>query len=84
MRTCSQTNFLADFSKLQYGTVVTRKGLSKKKKNCFSQHGKLKDVRLVTYRNGSSKGLAYIEYENEVRLLAYIIPNFLFGGGFCL
>ncbi|XP_025090591.1 squamous cell carcinoma antigen recognized by T-cells 3-like isoform X2 [Pomacea canaliculata] len=31
----------------------------------FGQHGKLKDVRLVTYRNGSSKGLAYIEYENE-------------------
>lgn len=31
----------------------------------FSIHGKLKDVRLVTYRNGHSKGLAYVEYLNE-------------------
>jgi len=31
------------------------------------QHGKLKDVRIVTYRNGSPKGLAYVEYEDEVR-----------------
>ena len=30
------------------------------------QHGKLKDVRIVTYRNGSPKGLAYVEYEDEV------------------
>lgn len=32
---------------------------------CF-QHGELKDVRLVTYRSGQSKGLAYIEYVDEV------------------
>ena len=32
------------------------------------QHGKVKDVRLVTYRSGASKGLAYVEYETEVRL----------------
>ncbi|KAI4487937.1 hypothetical protein M0802_011699 [Mischocyttarus mexicanus] len=31
----------------------------------FNVHGKLKDVRLVTYRNGHSKGLAYVEYLNE-------------------
>ncbi|XP_043684557.1 squamous cell carcinoma antigen recognized by T-cells 3-like [Vespula pensylvanica] len=31
----------------------------------FNIHGKLKDVRLVTYRNGHSKGLAYVEYLNE-------------------
>ncbi|XP_047369403.1 squamous cell carcinoma antigen recognized by T-cells 3-like [Vespa velutina] len=31
----------------------------------FNIHGKLKDVRLVTYRNGHSKGLAYIEYLDE-------------------
>ncbi|XP_015185897.1 PREDICTED: squamous cell carcinoma antigen recognized by T-cells 3 [Polistes dominula] len=31
----------------------------------FNIHGKLKDVRLVTYRNGHSKGLAYVEYFNE-------------------
>ena len=30
------------------------------------QHGKLKDVRLVTYRSGAPKGLAYVEYEDEV------------------
>jgi len=33
------------------------------------QHGKLKDVRIVTYRNGMSKGIAYVEYENEVRII---------------
>lgn len=32
----------------------------------FSEFGKLKDVRLVTYRNGHSKGLAYVDFENEV------------------
>jgi hypothetical protein len=26
----------------------------------------VKDVRLVTYRSGASKGIAYIEYESEV------------------
>ncbi|XP_067679944.1 squamous cell carcinoma antigen recognized by T-cells 3-like [Haliotis asinina] len=33
--------------------------------NIFNQHGKLKDVRLVTYRNGMSKGIAYVEFETE-------------------
>ncbi|XP_071448809.1 squamous cell carcinoma antigen recognized by T-cells 3-like [Hetaerina americana] len=32
----------------------------------FSPYGTLKDVRLVTYRNGHSKGLAYIDFEDEV------------------
>ncbi|XP_005099708.1 squamous cell carcinoma antigen recognized by T-cells 3 [Aplysia californica] len=31
----------------------------------FKEHGKLKDVRMVTYRNGRPKGIAYVEYENE-------------------
>ncbi|XP_055643637.1 squamous cell carcinoma antigen recognized by T-cells 3 isoform X1 [Toxorhynchites rutilus septentrionalis] len=31
----------------------------------FEPFGKLKDVRLVYYRSGKSKGLAYVEYENE-------------------
>lgn len=31
----------------------------------FKVHGNLKEVRLVTYRNGHSKGLAYIEYHDE-------------------
>jgi len=34
------------------------------------QHGKVEDVRIVTYRNGTPKGLAYVEYENEVRIVA--------------
>lgn len=31
----------------------------------FKEHGKLKEVRLVTYRSGAPKGLAYVEFENE-------------------
>lgn len=31
----------------------------------FRIHGDLKEVRLVTYRNGHSKGLAYVEYHDE-------------------
>ena len=31
----------------------------------FSKHGQLKSVRIVTARNGKSKGLAYVEYETE-------------------
>nr|XP_033338957.1 squamous cell carcinoma antigen recognized by T-cells 3-like [Megalopta genalis] len=31
----------------------------------FKVHGTLKEVRIVTYRNGHSKGLAYVEYEDE-------------------
>lgn len=31
----------------------------------FSEHGKLKEVRMVTYRNGAFKGLAYVEYTDE-------------------
>ncbi|XP_059487231.1 squamous cell carcinoma antigen recognized by T-cells 3-like [Neocloeon triangulifer] len=31
----------------------------------FSEFGALKDVRLVTYRNGHFKGLAYVEFEDE-------------------
>nr|XP_003704670.1 PREDICTED: squamous cell carcinoma antigen recognized by T-cells 3-like [Megachile rotundata] len=31
----------------------------------FKVHGTLKEVRIVTYRNGHSKGLAYVEYDDE-------------------
>ncbi|KAL7670643.1 hypothetical protein ACOME3_005575 [Neoechinorhynchus agilis] len=31
----------------------------------FRRHGSLREVRLVRYRNGHSKGLAYVEYEDE-------------------
>ncbi len=31
----------------------------------LSKFGKLKEVRIVTYKNGKSKGLAYAEFEDE-------------------
>lgn len=31
----------------------------------FVQFGELKDVRLITYRNGHSKGIAYIDYKGD-------------------
>ncbi|XP_011296923.1 squamous cell carcinoma antigen recognized by T-cells 3 [Fopius arisanus] len=31
----------------------------------FKAYGPLKDVRIVTYRNGHSKGLAYVDFEDE-------------------
>ena len=31
----------------------------------FKVHGELKEVRIVTYRNGHSKGLAYVEFVDE-------------------
>ncbi|CAK1541645.1 unnamed protein product [Leptosia nina] len=31
----------------------------------FNKHGALKDVRVVTFKDGKPKGLAYIEYEDE-------------------
>lgn len=33
----------------------------------FGQYGALKDIRLVTYRNGHFKGLAYVDFADEVR-----------------
>ncbi|KAL8580978.1 hypothetical protein ACOMHN_017544 [Nucella lapillus] len=41
--------------------TLTAEGLE----NIFKEHGKVKDVRLVTYRSGAPKGLAYVEYETE-------------------
>ncbi|CAG2170287.1 unnamed protein product [Oppiella nova] len=34
-------------------------------KKVFEKYGTLKDVRLVTYRNGHSKGCAYVEFNDE-------------------
>ncbi|KAH9515148.1 Squamous cell carcinoma antigen recognized by T-cells 3 [Bulinus truncatus] len=31
----------------------------------FQMHGKIKEIRMVTYRNGSPKGIAYVEYNDE-------------------
>ena len=41
---------------------VTREELSE----VFSKFGKLKEVRVPIYRNGHSKGIAFIDYEDEV------------------
>ncbi|XP_075245428.1 spliceosome associated factor 3, U4/U6 recycling protein-like isoform X2 [Convolutriloba macropyga] len=34
-------------------------------KEMFSKYGELKDVRIVTYKNGNSKGLAFVEFVSE-------------------
>ncbi|XP_048775052.2 squamous cell carcinoma antigen recognized by T-cells 3-like [Ostrea edulis] len=31
----------------------------------FSEHGRVREIRMVTYRSGAPKGLAYVEYEDE-------------------
>lgn len=35
-------------------------------RDIFSKYGDLKEVRLVTYRNGHSKGCAYVEFKDEL------------------
>lgn len=39
----------------------------------FFQHGNIKEIRLVTYRNGSPKGLAYVEFDNEVGAQIHLV-----------
>eukprot|EP00092_Neocalanus_flemingeri_P022932 GFUD01024863.1.p1 GENE.GFUD01024863.1~~GFUD01024863.1.p1 ORF type:complete len:939 (+),score=286.08 GFUD01024863.1:83-2899(+) len=41
----------------------------------FEKFGKLIDVRLVTYRNGHSKGLAFVDYEEEVGAATALIKT---------
>ena len=41
----------------------------------FGQYGELKDVRLVTYRNGHSKGIAYVEYTSEASASKAIVQT---------
>lgn len=35
-------------------------------RSIFEKYGQLKDVRVVTYRNGHSKGCAYVEFADEI------------------
>ena len=35
-------------------------------RNIFEKYGQLRDIRIVTYRNGHSKGCAYIDFDDEV------------------
>jgi hypothetical protein len=44
----------------------------------FKSYGALKDVRIVTYRNGHSKGLAYVEFHDEVCSFIDFLFSFLF------
>jgi len=41
----------------------------------FKSYGSLKGVRIVTYRNGHSKGLAYVEFHDEVCNFILFYPN---------
>jgi RNA recognition motif-containing protein len=34
--------------------------------NLFSKYGVIRDIRIVTYRNGHSKGCAYVEFKDEL------------------
>lgn len=63
-----------DEPKLKYATVLEKNKLfvrnlpqnyqKEQVENIFKEFG-AKDIRLVTYKNGKSKGLAYVEFENE-------------------
>lgn len=44
-------------------------------KELFGKHGALKDVRLVTFRNGHSKGLAFVDFEDEVSAAQAILKT---------
>jgi len=41
----------------------------------FGVHGKILDIRLVTYRNGHSKGMAFVDYEDEVSAAAALLKT---------
>jgi len=41
----------------------------------FGKHGKIIDIRLVTYRNGHSKGMAFVDYEEEVSAAAALLKT---------
>jgi len=50
-------------------TEVTRKELAE----VFEKYGKLKEVRLPIYRNGHSKGIAFVDYEDELGAATAVI-----------
>jgi len=41
----------------------------------FKEFGDLKEVRLVTYRNGHSKGLAFVEFKDEATAAAALLKT---------
>jgi len=52
-------------------TEVTRKELAE----VFEKFGKLKEIRLPTYRNGHSKGIAFVDYEDELGAATALIKT---------
>lgn len=50
---------------------VTRKDLAE----LFGQFGKLKEIRVPTYRNGHSKGIAFVDFEEEVGAATALIKT---------
>ncbi|XP_063971619.1 squamous cell carcinoma antigen recognized by T-cells 3-like isoform X1 [Lytechinus pictus] len=46
-------------------TGLPRKLTKEELEKTFSKYGKLKDARIVTYKSGVPKGLAYVDFEDE-------------------
>lgn len=47
---------------------LTKEGLY----DLFKEYGKLKDIRLLFDMQGRSRGVAFIEYEDEVSVLSHM------------
>ncbi|GBN63258.1 Squamous cell carcinoma antigen recognized by T-cells 3 [Araneus ventricosus] len=72
-------------SKFKFGTGLERnklfiKGLpfsttKEDLENMFKEYGPLQEVRIVTYRNGHSKGLAYVEFKDEAAATNAIVKT---------
>jgi len=50
---------------------VTRKDLAE----VFGKFGKLKEIRMVTYRNGHNKGIAFVDFEDELGAATALIKT---------
>merc|ERR1712025_1274933 len=41
----------------------------------FGKFGKLKEIRMVTYRNGHNKGIAFVDFEDELGAATALIKT---------
>ncbi|XP_026512686.1 squamous cell carcinoma antigen recognized by T-cells 3 [Terrapene carolina triunguis] len=74
---CVDKNKNPDFKVFRYSTALEKHKLfisglpfsctKEELEEMCKAHGNVKDIRLVTNRAGKPKGLAYVEYENEVQ-----------------
>ncbi|XP_068166899.1 squamous cell carcinoma antigen recognized by T-cells 3 [Antennarius striatus] len=74
---CVDKNRNPDFKVFKYNTSVEKQKIfisglpfsctKEQLEEICRSHGALKDVRLVTYRSGKPKGLAYVEFANEAQ-----------------